>query len=139
MDIKELKATALSKPQVAKLKALGTGIRVGLVWGRRLLVKPVVPYTDMDRVEKEGTVIIPDSVRQQNTPLPSTGIVVAIGELLEDSERRIFEEGTGVLFSKYAGVDFTIETVDYKIINLDEVLATFVIDGETEIIQSVEE
>lgn len=161
----QVEALKAAKPYARRLKELGKGVVVDKVWGRRLLVQPVTPYTEMDEVEKKGILVVPEKVKEQNTPRPSTGIVVKVGEGVEaeyrswfvrteedlscwmydkESEAReqhrrmlslhpskkytlrppIFTEGTAVAFSKFAGTDFIFDSVEYKIIDLDEVLCT---------------
>lgn len=114
-------ATVSGKPQMSRLKALGTGIKVGKVLGPRVLVKTVLPFTDADRVEKEGLIKVPDWVKKENTPLPTTGIVVAVGPDVQG-----LQEGDMILFGKFAGVDFVIEEQDMRIIHMNEVLCTLV-------------
>lgn len=117
-------AESLGKPQIARLKNLGTGMKVGVVSGNRLLIKAVNPYTDLDRVEAEGKLYIPKSVKKDNTPLPSTGIVLKIGEEVSLADREIYKEGTAVLFSKFAGHDFVVDEEDLKIMEVNEILCT---------------
>ena len=134
MDAQEAK-DIIGKPQSARLKALAEGIRVNRVNGTRLLVKTVAPHTDLDRVEKEGKLFIPDSIKQANTPIPSTGIVVLLGEAfytnadaqklnLDRGGNPIVEEGSMVLFSKFAGSDQRIQNEDFRIMDITEVLCT---------------
>lgn len=112
---------ALGKAEIEKLKALGTGIKVGRVLGDRVLVKVVEPFTKMDEVEKKGLLFIPESAKDRNTPIPSTGIVVMVGEDCE-----VLHEGEMVLFSKYAGTDFTIEQEGFRVMDSREVMAVLV-------------
>lgn len=132
MDLKQLKA-AIGKPQVEKLKAVGKGVRIGLVLGDRVLVKPIIPYTEMDEVEKKGLLYMPEQVKKDNTPLPSMGIVVQCGEGMFEHDAVNLALGTGVLFSKFGGTDFVIDTVDYKILDTAAIMATFVVEEEGEI------
>lgn len=127
MDLAELRKTAVAKPQVAKLKMLGEGLKVGVVLGRRVLVKPVIPFTDADRVEKEGRLIIPEQVKKDNTPLPSTGVIVQLGTQVKEEE---LQEGTGVCFSKFGGTQFVFDKEDYLILNVDEIMCTFMLEQE---------
>lgn len=69
----------IGKPQIARLKALGTGLKVGQVLGSRVLAIAVEPETEMDRVEQEGLIHIPKPIKKDNTPMPTTGIVVQCG------------------------------------------------------------
>lgn len=112
---------ALGKAEIEKLKAIGTGIKVGRVLGDRVLVKTIEPYTEMDDVEKRGLLIVPEKIKEANTPIPSTGIIVMTGEVCNE----LFE-GEMVMFSKYAGTDFTIEREGFRILETKEVMAVLV-------------
>lgn len=112
----------LTRPQIERLKALGSGLKVGRVLGERVLVKTVKPWTDMDRVEKEGHLVIPESVRQANEPKESTGVVVAVGDLMSEE---LLDVGTMVMFSVHAGWEFTIGGESgFRILDLKDVLCT---------------
>lgn len=102
-----------------------------------MLVKPVIPYTEMDEVEKKGLIHIPEAVKQANTPLPSMGIVIQVGTGLKFHDLDgILYPGVGVMFSKYGGSDFVIDQVDYKILLVDEIMATFVVE-DAELVQPI--
>jgi co-chaperonin GroES (HSP10) len=117
----------ISKPQITRLKALGSGVRVQLVLGDRVLIKTIVPFTDMDRVEKAGILYIPEEVKQQLTPLPSTGLVVQIGEGVS-AESAALLQGAAVMFSKFAGTDFIVDEEDYKLLDTAEVMCILAFD-----------
>lgn len=85
----------------------------------------------MDEVEKKGILFIPETVRDQNTPLPTTGVIVAVGEL-ERRDRDIFAEGVMVMFPKFSGMDFTVEEEDFRILETREVLCT--LEGVDEVV-----
>lgn len=110
----------LTKPQIARLKQLTNGLRVGKVIGARVLVKVVEPYTEMDRVEKEGVLFIPETARDANTPLPTTGVVVAVGDVFD------IAEGDMIMFSKFAGSDCYFNEECFRILDEREVLCTLV-------------
>jgi len=122
METRDLKA-AIGKPQVQKLKALGKGIRVSRVLGRRVLVKTVIPYTEADEVEKKGLLVVPEWVKKENTPLPSTGIVVTLGDECTEQDRNALCEGAMVLFSKYAGSDVIVEEENFRVLEVPEIMA----------------
>lgn len=122
MDSKEVRAT-LTKPQIARLKQMTAGLRVGRVLGERVLVKLAIPYTEMDRLEKEGLVVIPETARDANTPMPTTGVVVATGEAVGE-----LHEGDMIMFSKYAGTDAIFNEEEFRILEEREVLCTLVTD-----------
>ena len=110
------------RPQSVRLKELGTGLRVGRVLGNRLLVKTVQDMTELDAVEKRGNLFIPDQIKKDNRPLPSKGIVVAVGEECATN----WAEGDMILFGKYTGTDFRCNEEDFRIVNADEVLCTLI-------------
>lgn len=130
MDLRELTA-AVGKPQIARLKQVGKGVKLGVVLGDRVLVKPIIPYTELDEIEKKGLLYMPDSVKKDNTPLPSTGIVVALGLGVSSEARQYLAEGTGVLFGKYAGTDIVIDGGEFKVFNISDIMCTFVDDENT--------
>lgn len=119
MNTREIRA-ALGRPEIDKLKALGKGIKVGRVLGDRVLVKTVVPYTKADDLEKQGLLYVPESVKQENTPRPNCGVVVARGP-----EAHLVSEGEMVLFSKFSGTDLIIdEEAGFRILETKEILCT---------------
>lgn len=140
MESKDLKTT-LSRAQVTKLKALGAGIKVGKVMGRRVLVKLVIPHTAMDEVEKKGVLFIPETVKEANTPLPSTGVVVQIGQELKNDDYTpkdsMVQEGDMVMFSRFAGTDFIVEQEDYRMLEEQEIMCTLVPADEEESLGSL--
>lgn len=99
----------------------------------------------MDEVEKKGLVYIPQAVKKENTPMPTTGVVIATGRLdcsfcggewhgddekgainiAHDYMPAIFE-GDMVMFPKFSGSDFQIENEDLRIIEAKEILCTLV-------------
>lgn len=91
--------------------------------GRRLLVKTVIPFTEADRVEKEGLLYLPEQVKKDNTPLPSTGIVVTLGEDCSQADRAVLCEGAMVMFSKYAGSDVILEEENFRVLEVPEIMA----------------
>jgi co-chaperonin GroES (HSP10) len=129
----------LPKPQLLRLKDMGVeGARVLEVVGNRILVKTVRPWTDMDRLEKEGLLAIPETAKDRNTPLPSTGIVLQLGAELLDIKRTprnfdadgrmIVQEGSMVMFSRLSGTDIGVGgESDLRILFLDDVYCTLTI------------
>lgn len=77
-------------------------------------------------MQKEGTLYIPEHIKKENTPKPSCGIVVAVGEEHDLVTHQPLKEGDGVMFSKYAGMDFMIEAENFRIVSVDDILCTFV-------------
>lgn len=102
----------IGKPQIARLKALGSGLKVGQVLGSRVLAIAVEPETEMDRVEQTGLIHIPKDVKKENTPMPTTGIVIQCGP---DIPCRICGRapwgtvGMGDLVHSFDGVDYRKE------------------------------
>ncbi len=149
MDNKDL-AAAIGKPQIARLKQIGSGIKVGQVLGARVLVKTVTARTEMDRVEEQGLIHLPKWVKKENTPLPTTGIVIAVGPgvlcrlcgqpYYEHSHADVgivnargcslyqppIAEGDMVMYPKFSGSDFTIEEEDLRILEAADILCTLV-------------
>lgn len=99
--------------------------------GPRVLVQTVIPYTEMDEVEKKGLLYIPETVRDQNTPMPTTGIVVQVGQL-PGSLAEVVRAGTMVMFPKFSGSDVVIEEKDYRIVDAADILCT--LEGVNEIV-----
>lgn len=130
MNPKEQKQL-IKKPEVSRLKMLGSGLKVGRVLGRRVLVKDVEPETEMDEVEKRGLLVIPESVKEANTPKSSVGIVLQLGDNfdypgLDNFVPYSVSEGDMVLFSKYAGVQFAVDKeLGYRIVDESEIICTF--------------
>jgi len=83
----------------------------------RLVVKPL----EAETVSKSG-IVIPDTAKEK----PQEGIVEAVGpgRVDKDGNRIAMEvqKGDKVLFGKYAGDEFKVDGVEYKIIREDEVL-----------------
>jgi len=83
----------------------------------RLVVKPL----DAETVSKSG-IVIPDTAKEK----PQEGEVIAVGPGRVDKDGQRIEmevkKGDKVLFGKYAGDEFKLDGVEYKIIREDEVL-----------------
>lgn len=111
----------LTKPQIERLKQLTNNLQVGKVLGARVLVKLVEPYTEMDRLEKEGLLVIPETNREANTPMPTTGVVVGVGQQVTE-----LGEGDMIMFSRFAGTDCYFNEEAFRIMDAREVLCTLV-------------
>lgn len=128
------------------------GMKMGKLFGTRVLVQPIKPHTELDEVEKKGLLYIPETVKDQNTPLPSVGFVLALGDQLiqdfkypdgwypnygeekdmiglPDSEWPI-KEGDAVMFSKYAGSEVAIDKETYRIIEYKEIMCTLLCEDQ---------
>ncbi len=139
------------KVKANRLKEIGTGVRVHRVLGDRVLVKTVVPHTEIDEVEKRGLIFVPQSVKKDYVPMPMTGTVLAVGDGVKitryykdvdtgelfrcsawPSERGqpvevhipYIAEGDMVMFPRVAGMDFSMNQVDdYRILHVNDILA----------------
>lgn len=128
MDPAELMAE-LPLAEVHKLQHIGGKLRVDTVRGERLLIRPIKPRTKADELEENKILYIPEAVKKANTPLPSMGIIVKVGDQVPEGDYKV---GEAVMFSKYAGVDFTENRAEgqFKIIFTSEVLCTMrAVDG----------
>lgn len=130
MTTKEQRA-ALTKPQMARLKEVGRGVKMGLVLGDRVLVQPIKPFTKADEVEKKGLLFIPETTKEANTPLPSTGIVMQNGEGTSSEWRLDVPVGTAVMFSKYGGTVFIIEQLEYRMFDTKDIMCTLEVEDGT--------
>lgn len=115
------------------------GLKMGKVFGRRVLVQPIEPFTEMQDVEKRGLLYIPDKVKDTNMPMPTTGIVLKLGDDLikweEKPDGRLISycglnEGDAVMFGKYAGTEATIDKVTYRILLFEEIMCTLEVTNE---------
>lgn len=107
---------AQGKPYLQKLKDLGMGFTMDRVCGDRVLIAPIQPFTEMDKVEKSGLLYVPDSVKATNAPPPTTGLVVMMGADVTD-----FREGEAVMFSRYAGMDIMLDNKAFKLVHANEI------------------
>lgn len=130
MDTKDLRRD-LRTPEVDKLKALGPGIKIDRVMGPRVLVKPVIPYTTMDRLEAEGVLVFEQWMKDENTPAASTGFVLDVGDEVEGSFLKLLKPtdenpSPMVLFSKYSGSPFTVDGEGVIVLETSEIVATLI-------------
>lgn len=125
MGIAKEATAALERPAIQRLQALGTGLEVGEVLGDRILVQTIEPETIGTRVERTGTLYLPEDAKERNKPKPCTGIIIKLGT---DVAAGPLAEGVAVMFSKYAGTDFVIsEREGLKILEVREVMCTLVL------------
>ncbi len=93
-------------------------------------MKLVHSYTTMDRVEKEGLLHIPKTAREANQPLPSTGIIVKLGndftnpDIFRGDDPDNLREGDMIMFSRFAGMDFRVDEQDFRILEESEIVCT---------------
>lgn len=137
MTPQEIKAS-IPRPELAKMTVIGIGLKIGSVFGKRVVVEPVVPKTKMDDLEAEGLLVIPKAAKKENTPAPSTGIVLVRGDQVFDPR---LEPGAMVLFSKYGGMSVMIEGRELRVLDEAEIACTLeAIDGAlTDIVKPVAE
>lgn len=109
-------------PEVAKLRHVGGKLEVDSVRGPRLLVRDVIPRTDLDRYEESG-LVLPQGAKEQYTPMSGTGFIIRVGDGVPPG---MYEEGQAIFFSKWSGTVFTENTAsgNFRIVNLDDVLCT---------------
>ncbi len=90
-------------------------------------VKPLGDRVLIEQVEeketKKGGIIIPDTAKEK----PSEGIIVALGtgKTDENGKKVAFEvkKGDRVLISKYGGTEIKLDGKEYKLMNVDDILA----------------
>ncbi len=90
-------------------------------------VKPLGDRVLIEQVEeketKKGGIIIPDTAKEK----PSEGIIVALGtgKTDENGKKVAFEvkKGDRVLVSKYGGTEIKLDGKEYKLMNVDDILA----------------
>ena len=86
--------------------------------GERVLVEPVE-----EQEVKKGGIIIPDTAKEK----PTEGVVRAHGTGKKDDDGKAvaFEVKVGdrVLISKYGGTEIKLDDKEYKLLNVDDILA----------------
>ena len=129
MESKDIQK-ALKKPEIIRLQQIGSGIKVGEVLGDRILVEEIEPETIGTKLEKAGTLYIPDSYKEQNKPKPCTGVILKVGRGVPDYDRKVLQEGVAVLFSKYAGTSYTLdEREGLRVLDVNEVMCTLEVES----------
>ncbi len=117
-------------PELHKLKQIALGIEIDLLFGTRILVECIEPHTKMDSAYKNSGIVIPATVKKDNTPMPSTGIVMGLGaEVKPDGPIKV---GSMVMFSKHSGTEFVFTDDDtkqdstkrWRILDIDEIVCT---------------
>jgi chaperonin GroES len=86
--------------------------------GDRVVIKPAVK----EEVTRGG-IVIPDTAKEK--PQEGTVIAVGSGRLLDNGERAALEvrEGDRVLFAKYGGTEFKLESEEYLVLKESDILA----------------
>ncbi len=83
----------------------------------------VVKFVDEEREEKtEGGIVLPDTAKKEEKP--QQGEIAAVGKNIaaEDGEPEV-AVGDVVVFDKYAGTKVTVDSEEYIILAIDDVLA----------------
>lgn len=69
-------------------------------------------------------------MKDANQPLPSTGVIVKLGEGFTDApdpfESCQLSEGDMLMFSRFAGTDFRVDEQNFRILEENEVMCTLV-------------
>jgi chaperonin GroES len=88
--------------------------------GDRIVVEAIV---EKNKEGKKGDIIIPDSAREK--PMESLVVALGTGKTGEDGSKLPFEikKGDRVLVNKYGGTEIKLEGKEYKILNVEDVLA----------------
>jgi chaperonin GroES len=88
--------------------------------GDRIIVNAAPDKTPSS---KRGEIIIPDSAKEK----PMEAVVAALGTgKLDDKGKKIpfeMKKGDRVLVAKYGGTDIKVDGKEYRILNVDDVLA----------------
>jgi chaperonin GroES len=90
-------------------------------------VKPLGDRVLIEQVEeketKKGGIIIPDTAKEK----PMEGVIVALGTgKTDDNGKKVaFEvkKGDRVLISKYGGTEIKLDGKEYKLMNVEDILA----------------
>jgi len=90
-------------------------------------VKPLGDRVLIEQVEeketKKGGIIIPDTAKEK----PTEGVIVALGTgKTDDNGKKVaFEvkKGDRVLISKYGGTEIKLDGKEYKLMNVEDILA----------------
>jgi chaperonin GroES len=83
--------------------------------GDRVAVKLV------EREEKtEGGIVIPDTAKKEK---PQTGEVFEVGRGCYEDEEPEITNGDMVVFDKFAGTEVTVDGTEFKIVNIDDIVA----------------
>jgi chaperonin GroES len=90
--------------------------------GDRVVIQPI-PREEMT---KSG-IVLPDTAKEK----PQEGLILAVGpgRILDDGKREQIDvkKGDKVLYAKYAGTEFKIESEDLLIVSQKDILA--VVEG----------
>lgn len=111
---------AMPRPEVLKMQIVADGLEVEQVMPGRVLVEPVKPRTKLDEVEAGGLLVIPKAAKDEHTPTPSTGIVVATGAGVPEE----IYPGAMVLFSKYTPQVYTIDKKEFFVLDHKDIACT---------------
>jgi chaperonin GroES len=84
--------------------------------GDRVVVQP----TAREEMTKSG-IVLPDTAKEK----PQEGTVIAAGRILDDGKREAMDvkKGDKVLYAKYAGTEFKVESDELLIVSQKDILA----------------
>ena len=111
---------ALPRPEILKMQIVMDGLMIGTVGSGRVIVEPVKPTTALDEYNQRGFITVPDAIREEHTPQPSTGIIV---KCAADVSPDLYP-GMMVAFSKYAGTRFMIDKKDLIVLHVADIAMT---------------
>lgn len=109
----------IGRPLLARLKYMGEGLKVKEVSPGRLMVRPVTPETDLDRLERARILTFPSHLKAQYTPPASTGIVVQVG-----ADIKHWQPGDMVMFGALTGSRYHVDKVEIIILDESEVMCS---------------
>ena len=117
-------------PELHKLKQIALGIEIDMLFGQRVLAECIDPHTKMDTLQASGLLYVPQDVKKDNTPMPTTGIVMGLGTELDPNGP--VKVGAMIMFTKHSGTDFIFtddnkkedSTKRWRILDIDEVICT---------------
>lgn len=86
--------------------------------GDRVAVRLV---EEKEEEKTEGGIVIPDTAKKDQKP--QTGEVYEVGRGCYEDEEPEITKGDKVVFDKFAGTEVTQEGTEFKIVNIDDIVA----------------
>lgn len=104
LTIDDLRAR-IKLPELHKLRQICDGLVVHRVHGINVMVEVIEPETKFSKVKKTGSIVFPEGVEEKYAPMPSFGVIVAMGGKVPKfpADEDGFEVGSVVYFSKHSG------------------------------------
>jgi len=89
-------------------------------------VKPLgdrvaVKLLEQEEEKTEGGIVIPDTAKKDKKP--QTGEVYEVGRGCYKDEEPEITKGDKVVFDKFAGTEVTVKGTEFKIVNIDDIVA----------------